>query len=437
MKKSIGIIFGLLLIVSMFPAFATKDAGEYAYLKATLLNQDPDPAEPGELVELRWKIVKFGNADLGNITLTLEPGYPFWFMPTASADTNLGDWRGYSFSDEYYTLYHKLRVDDDATEATYTMKLHATYTYNNKVNTVMLGEYEVRVGDKQRPEFVLGTLVTSPTKLVSDTDEAQLDIEIANIGDDNAENVQVQMMLQDGFTPTYSYSDISNLGTITAGGSDTATFYLDINENVRLDSYSSELVIKYKEAGDDKNEYKTKKITLDIPIMRKPTFEMVSVESTPKKIIPGSVIQLKMTVKNTGGDEAESVSVRAFKESSQPFEFDEKTDFIGKLKPGETGEAVIKFTVDQDAKAKEYLMDIEIRTIHGDDVLVEEKSVGFTIEEDIQDAVGFTEPITALFGAGGKSPLPGVALIIVILVLIAVFYYLGRSRGKDLTCKKK
>ena len=45
------------------------------------------------------------------------------------------------------------------------------------------------------------------------------------------------------------------------------------------------------------------------------------------------------------------------------------------LKPGQTGEAVLKFTVEKDATAKTYLIDTEIRTINKEDVLVFEKSV--------------------------------------------------------------
>jgi len=181
----------------------------------------------------------------------------------------------------------------------------------------------------------------------------------------------MELELPEGFTPTYGYSTRANLGTVDAGDSETGTFYIDLDENVMQGEYEGMITVHYKEANDDDNEYKTINLPLSIPVNGKPMFTIEEVKTVPEKVRAGDNVQLLLTIKNTGTKEAESVSIRAFKESSQPFEFEEKSDFIGKLRPGEMGEAVIKFSVDQGANLKTYLLDLEVRSIYNNQVMTE------------------------------------------------------------------
>jgi len=86
----------------------------------------------------------------------------------------------------------------------------------------------------------------------------------------------------------------------------------------------------------------------------------------------GDTVTMKISLMNVGSKESESISLRAFKESSQPFDFSEKSDFIGTLEPKQVGTAVIVFTVNSDAASKEYLMDLEARSIYNGDVFTQQ-----------------------------------------------------------------
>jgi hypothetical protein len=148
--------------------------------------------------------------------------------------------------------------------------------------------------------------------------------------------------------------------------------------------------------------------------MSRPMFEIESIHASPEKIMPGSNVELKIRVKNIGGEEAESVSIRAFKESSQPFEFDEKSDFIGKLKPGETGEAVLKFSVDKEAVAKEHILDLEIRSIYGEEVLTQDKTATVKIEDSLQN----------------NNLMTGIIIIVVIVAAGVIIYKFVKGKKK-------
>jgi len=75
--------------------------------------------------------------------------------------------------------------------------------------------------------------VTSPEKIIADTKEAKLSVNIDNIGKGNAENVKVKLLLPSGFKPTYSYSDEDSPGIIQKGASKTTNFYVDVDENIK------------------------------------------------------------------------------------------------------------------------------------------------------------------------------------------------------------
>jgi hypothetical protein len=372
------LMFFLLMMIFLVSSFIVS-AQTSGHIKTTFLNQDPDPAQPGKYVELRWKVEKLGTEKLEDVTFMLETEYPFYLDSGETSEKKIGTWFGTSDDDEFYTLYYRVRVESDALEGNYDLKLK----YKTKSDSTWVGEtYSIRVGDKEISKFVLGTLVTSPSKLTRDINEAELDIEIQNIGDGNAENVIATLNLLDFMDSTYGYSERSNLGLITAGTSKTAKFYVDLDESVNGGSYETNLTINYKDSTDEDNEYKQIILPVLIPIMNKPNFEIEGVEITPKNPSSQDNVQIKLTLKNIGGEDADSVSIRAFKESSQPFEFEDKSDFIGNIDANQTGEGIITLDIDKNALAKKYFIDIEIRSIDGNEVVLQDK----TIELELYDS---------------------------------------------------
>lgn len=354
------------------------------YLNIILLNQDPDPAEPGKYLELRWKVNKFGNEPLHNITFEILPQYPFTLAPGTRAVQELGTWSRFSQNDEQYILYYKLRVDSSALENDYKIKLRHK---DSKTNTWVTREYTIRVGESFKPNFVLGNIISNPRRLVGGTDDAELTIDFENIGNGDAELVTIEIELPEGFDNSYSYSTRTNLGTINAGTGKPATFYFDIDKNIMGGSYEANAIINYQDKNDNHNEYRQKTIPFNINVMDKPLFEIENIEFTPEEIEPGKKdVLVRINLKNIGGKEAESISVRAFKESSQPFSLDQNSDFVGKIDPNGEGEAVLRLDIDDDAIPKNYNLDIEIRYISNNEVFVERKNIVIPITGEIEES---------------------------------------------------
>lgn len=380
MNKKISLVFGFLF--AFFAISSLFSANVYAAgsldtpkVDITLLNQDPDPASPGEYLELRFKVVKSGNDPISSLDFNLDLEYPFYFDGSDESLRTLNNWSGQSGDDWYYTLYYKILVEDDVLEGDYEIDLRSRL---NDQEIWQVDTFDIRVENNQAM-FEFGNLVTSPVKLLSDLDEAEINVEILNIGEEDSENVSVEIEFPEGFTPTYSYSDRVSLGNILADSSKTATFYVDISDEVASGVYNADVIIKYQETNDSKHEYKEKVMNLELPIKKKPKFEIENVE-VMQNAHPGQTVDLKIKVKNVGSEDAESVSIRGFKDSMQPFDFDEKSDFIGDLKINGSGEGILTIEISEEAEAKRYQIDLEIRAIDGDSVLIEDETVYLDVE---------------------------------------------------------
>jgi hypothetical protein len=378
-------------------------------IKASFMSQDPDPADAGKDVDLRWQVVNTLTTPAESLKFHLDAEYPLLFEAGDSPDQDLGPSAGTNDNQVFYVLHYKLRVADNAIKGTYniTLSWSTGQGWSKK-------EYPIYI-DPKRADFVVGALVTSPEKLIADTNAAKLSVDINNIGKGNADNVKVKLLLPPGFNSSYSYSDESSLGIIPEGGSKTASFYADVNENIQEGDYNARLEVTYKDENDDNNTYRTKTLDLDIPIKPAPFLIVESMTTVPKNLTPGSKAEVHIKVKNTGNKKAESVSLRVFKDASQPFEFNEKSDFVGKLEPGESGDTVLRFTIDGTAAAKTYLVDTELRGIdETNQVVIFERTVPLTVNPETKG-----------------SPLSSAGTLVGFVVIGAVVatYYLRSKKG--------
>jgi len=397
MKKILLFLF--LFVLATNTVFANTDN---AFVRINLLNQDPDPANPGDYVEIRFKVEKFGNNIIEDLTFELDPKYPFYFDAIDTPIKSVGNWGGFSEDDEFYTLYYKLKVDEDAIEGTYDLDL---YTYETDRESRTKSTYKIRVDENQDPNLVLGKLTSTPIKLLSDTTQNRINIEILNIGNSKAQQVLTKLVLPEGFESSYSFSTQDNLGNIEANSQKNSMFYIDIKDTVQPGSSSAMLEVSYTK--DDSDELKTLEIPINLDVKSKPQFELESVNFDAEQIFPGQTVKVTFDLRNIGENTVESVSLRAFKETSQPIEFSEKSDFLGTLEKNEQGQAVLVFDVEEDATSKKYIVDVEIRSIYNDEVFIQQEQMSFFVSPK-QNSFDNRNIVTIVLGV----------LVVILIVLL-------------------
>jgi Fe2+ transport system protein B len=134
-----------------------------------------------------------------------------------------------------------------------------------------------------------------------------------------------------------------------------------------------------------------------------------------ENILPGDEISMILKLMNSIDKKVESVSVRAFKESTQPIEFLEKSDYVGTLNSKDMGEAVIKFDIKKNAEPKKYIIDLEIRSIYNQEVFVQSEKVSIDV---LSPEKKFDKNIITYI------------LSAVILILFLVIIFISRKNAK-------
>ncbi|MCK5177287.1 MAG: hypothetical protein KAQ92_06175, partial [Candidatus Aenigmarchaeota archaeon] len=99
-----------IMFVSSICFGATTYMPDTHHIDVGLLNQQPDPVEPGKYVEVRFNVINTGLEDAKNVLFEIDPEFPFSLDSGTDALKNLGTILGGATGTNGVTLYYKLFV---------------------------------------------------------------------------------------------------------------------------------------------------------------------------------------------------------------------------------------------------------------------------------------------------------------------------------------
>ena len=321
-------------------------------------------AEEGDEFSLSVTIKNMGNKEKEDVLFEIDADDPF------DVDSDDEWFVGNILEDEEETKTFRIDVDSDVSEGEYDLEFtleDSEDDYNEEV------EIEV---ESDNADLIIGDIVSSPLILMPDLEDVKLEITLENLGGGDATFVRGRLILPEGLSPSSSYSDSVSLGSIGSKDNKVATFFVDIDEEIKSDVLTGTLELEYK---SDVKDMKSS-LNFDLPVKGRPQFDIVS-SYTEGNIVSEGNGKLRVNVQNIGEEKGEEVSVRVFENSDHPFDFDEKTNFIGNLDKGEAGVAIFSFDVDSGADSNEYVVKVQIRAINRGNVLVSEDSLSIRVAE--------------------------------------------------------
>jgi hypothetical protein len=367
--KQINKLFFLLIILSLSINVFANNIG----LSIEQISYNPLPAKTGQNMELYVSVKNNSNLNINNITCEIESVYPFYLWPDENQTRtinllNMG---------QNALFKYRFRVDEKAFADEYEIDFKC-----KQENSLFVSRKLLITIDSERPDFAIGQILTNPNKLLSDSIENKIDIEIQNIGDGLAKLITTKLILPEGFSSSNSYSNISNLGMMNKNESKTATYLIDIDKNVNPGKHYGKVLINYK-FENNQDEYIQKKLDFEFDVKDEPKLKINDfVLSSNDGLRQGEKSELKLIIENYGNKEANEVSIRIFKQTDQPFDFDKQYDYIGKISPNEFGEAIISFDVQDDALLKDYFIKLEIRYLTENIVKISEDQIKITINKE-------------------------------------------------------
>lgn len=184
-----GIVLGSGITSATRLEFANATELDKYNVAYNLVNQIPDPAEPGSYVELRWKIENFGSKMAENVIVELLPSYPFSLEPGESAIKKVGSVWGRQIGEQGVMIFYKVRVDKDAVEGNNQIKLR--YSLDNGVSWLNLEPFNIRV--RTQDAILSIEDVSSSFDMIKPGEVSTIKIKLKNLADSLLKDIKVKL----------------------------------------------------------------------------------------------------------------------------------------------------------------------------------------------------------------------------------------------------
>ena len=220
MEKRLA-LFGLIFAVFVLGSVSAEDC----VLSASLINQDPYPAMPGEYVKVVFQLSGVENPECGGVSFELVESYPFSLDASESPIKRvIGGVYAQDF-ESFLLAPYKMRVDENAVDGENKVKV------KYEGSGVSSGEKNFNITvDDVRTDFELS---------IKNYDFATeiMTFEILNIGEHDVEALTVEIPQQEGVG--VKGGDRNILGSLDSNEDTTFTY------EVRADDGNINLVVYY------------------------------------------------------------------------------------------------------------------------------------------------------------------------------------------------
>ena len=206
-------IRGILIALMIFSSLVLVSAASPStapQISVTLLNQDPDPVQQGDVVEVRFKVENLGGETTQDIILELLPSYPFTLY-TGTEARNIGKLRAGQTGADAVIVDYKLKVDEKAVEGDneIEMKIKSGGTV---INSYTQDEFMIDVNEYTKPD--LQVYIRDKTILLPNT-KGTVTIEVANVDITDIKFLQFTLL------PSEDYHLLSSSGYVYMGDVDS------------------------------------------------------------------------------------------------------------------------------------------------------------------------------------------------------------------------
>ncbi|MFB6147404.1 MAG: COG1361 S-layer family protein [Candidatus Nanohaloarchaea archaeon] len=357
---------------------------------------------------------KTWNEDM-TLRVELEPGNRLarkYVTIEKSRDESIG----FLYPQGVWNQKYQVKVHSNAPTGKYRFELHIQYlkngepveiqTGNGSTTVTYIEEFTMPV-DNEGVDISANVRSTEPRVPRPGDDYVRVHFTVTNTGNKPLEEITIRPSTPEYITPAYSKAEKFFINQLLEGKSARRTLSLNLDEKLRPGLHWIELKTVYED--EDGNPYSE---TLKIPLRveGRPDLEIVH---SKMKMKAGATEQLRVTIKNTGEQDAESVTARVIAERTQPFALADRSNYVGEIKPGKTAEAVLKISADRSAALKTHQLKVQLRA-NGDS------------EEGDHSVYTFTEEVPVKLTGKTRSPLVLGGIVAALLVLGGTLY---RYRG--------
>jgi hypothetical protein len=181
-----AIIIVVIMALSLFCVTAYEKEG---VLDISYVSQVPDPVQPGEYADVRFKVSNLGTEPITDLTVEFIPSYPFSLDPGEDATRTITSLDSLQKGDTSVILKYKVRTDARTVEGVNTVKLR----YKIGTSTWTTLEYPLNV---QSVDANLGIIsVQTMPNVVLPGEPFDLQVKVKNLADSALTDISLKVDL--------------------------------------------------------------------------------------------------------------------------------------------------------------------------------------------------------------------------------------------------
>ncbi len=281
MKTSIVFVFMAALLA------LSAGAVQNQQVRVLLLSQNPDPVEPGDSVDLRFRFENNGSATVDGIQVELVPKYPLSISEPSIKD--IGSLDAKQKGTDALVVKYAVQVAEGVDEGSYEIFLN--YRIGSGI-WMRTGPFYVEIKDA---EAILGISAVETPESFSAGGHGNVDVALKNFGKSAIKNVRVRIDLDNvPFAPAGA-SNERVIDRIPAGSEEFAGFSLIADTDAKAAYYKTRITIDYL---DDSGRAYIRNSTISLLVYNEPKFELALKEA--KVFTPNSNGEVVLSISNTG-----------------------------------------------------------------------------------------------------------------------------------------
>lgn len=317
----------LLFILLILSPIAHASAATYvdaAGVSVDVITQTPNPARPGETVELTLSVQNFGNENLKNIVVTAQPEYPFSQVDGESLTKTISYLNARQDEDDAATVKFKFKVASDVSAGTYELDIVTTDSSGATKTTTL----ELEVRGKEYAQ-----VVTISKSSIDFATEEQLDFVVTNTGSSPLKNMKISWQDSTGtILPVYS-DNTKYISYLAANESVTVSYIIMADVNADPGLYQLDINL---EVEDYNSNVSTISTTAGLFVGGGTDFDVAFSDNSDGEV--------SFSIANVGNNEAYSVKVSIPEQDGYTVSGSSST-IVGNLEKGDY--TIASFTVSQ------------------------------------------------------------------------------------------
>ncbi|MBN2052624.1 COG1361 S-layer family protein [Candidatus Woesearchaeota archaeon] len=189
----------MLLTVMLMADIASAQIAQFPQITVTLINQEPDPVAPGNVVEVKFRVENEGSDSSQDMQVKLLTKFPFSMYGVENEIQNIGTVAGYQIGDDGVKVKWNLLVDSNA--ATGDNEIEFWYKSKDGVWTKS-GDYVISVQSREAV-LAINQIKTDQENIVPGT-VTKVSFMLENLADNTLRDINLNLDIYTELTTTTS-----------------------------------------------------------------------------------------------------------------------------------------------------------------------------------------------------------------------------------------